>query len=142
MRKLSCIGMVLLAVFIFTGCATTTNMRQGGVMPGFLYGDGTYPSMKDSFTEFKYEAKDFDVLGTVTGQGESMNILFLVSLGDNGYQQLLRQAKEKYPDMDALINFYWDTKFFNIGWPYPTLPLYQRAQNIVTATVIKYKNKR
>lgn len=127
-------------VVLGAGCGTV-NMPHGGVYPGIVYGEGTYPSMKDSYTRFEFGADDFEVLGTVTGGGESFNLLFLFSQGDNGYQQLLRNAKQKYPDMDALINFYWDTKYFNIGWPWPPLPLYQRAQSEVTATAIRFKNK-
>lgn len=140
MKRLMCAAIALLAVFMFSGCGTV-NMRQGGVVPGFIYGEGTYPSMKDSYTKFQFDAEDIEVLGTVNGTGTSANILFLFSRGDNGYQKLLKEAKQKYPDMDALINFYWDTKYFNIAWPFPYLPLFNRAQSDVTATAIKFKEK-
>ena len=133
--------LVLGIVVVFSAGCGTINMPHGGVQPGAIYGDGTYPSMKDSYTKFEFGAEDLEVLGTVTGGGESSNVLLLFSQGDNGYQQLLRNAKQKYPDMDALINFYWDTKYFNVGWPYPPIPLYQRARSEVTATAVKFKKK-
>ena len=130
-----------LCISVFSGCSTV-NMQQGGVMPGVVFGEGTYPSMKDSETRYEFSADDFEVLGTVTGGGTSFNVLLLFSQGDNGYHELLQKARFEYPEMDALINFYWDTEYFNIGWPYPPLPVYQRATSTVTATVIRYKNKR
>jgi|WetSurMetagenome_2_1015567.scaffolds.fasta_scaffold807451_2 hypothetical protein len=141
MRRFLYIGTGLLAVFLLSGCSSM-NMPHGGTYPGAIYADQVYPSMKDSFTQFKFSPNDFDVLGTVTGQGESMNVLMIFSQGDNGYQSLLAQAQQKYPNTDALINFYWDTKYFNIGWPYPPLPIYQRVQSQVTATAIKFKKKK
>jgi hypothetical protein len=136
------INTLLLGIIVVLGAGCgTINIPHGGVQPGLVYGNGTYPSLKDSHTRFEFGSDDIEVLGTVTGGGESFNVLFLFSAGDNGYQQLLRDAKEMYPDMDALINFYWDTKFFNIGWPYPPLPLYQRATSEVTATVVRFKQQ-
>lgn len=140
MRVIICLVFGLIVVFS-AGCGTV-NLPQGGVFPGAVYGDGVYPSMKDSHTKYEFDAKDVEVLGAVTGEGESFNVLLLFSQGDNGYQQLLKNAKKKYPKMDALINFYWDTKYFNFGVPWPIpLPVYQRARSEVTAIAIRYKKR-
>lgn len=90
---------------------------------------------------YNLNSGDFTVLGSVSAQGESRKYLLLFASGDNGWTTLTREARLKYPDYDTIIHVVWDTQYFSIGWPFPTLPLYERVHSTVSGLAIKYKNK-
>ena len=54
------------------------------------------------------ERKDYKVLGDVKVKGTVTNILGMFTFGGKGYEDLLAEAKEIYPECDAVINVYQD----------------------------------
>ena len=109
------------------------------VTPAFIFSENLVYPYKDSSTVFNLERKDYTILGQVSTEMESINILYVYSTGDCGYGKLLQIAKNKYSNADALMNVYWDSKLQNIGWPYPPIPLFQKVTARVTATAIKLR---
>jgi hypothetical protein len=117
-------------------------MQQGypaSVSPALVYTDDVvYPS-KDSFTMFTLNRSDYRLLGHVSTEMESKNILYVYAEGDNGYGKLMEVARRKYPQTNALMNVYWDSKIQTIGWPYPPIPLFQKVTARVTATAVEIR---
>jgi len=133
---------ILLSLGVLSGCGAGAYMQPGypsAVTPAIIYSDDVVYPYKDSFTMFNISREDYSILGHVTTEMESMNILFIYSSGDNGYGKLLAAAKEKYPETNALMNVYWDSKVKTIGWPYPPIPFYQKITARVTATAVSIR---
>ena len=128
--------------FLMSGCAAVTAIPDpAGASPGAIYNNSIYPTLKDSHTQYQFNSQDFVVLGTVTTELKSINILGVYGAGDNGYGKLLEEAKKKYPDTDALVNVYWDTKYTHIILPYPSIPIFIKADSVIIATAIKLKKR-
>lgn len=51
---------------------------------------------------------DYKILGDVSISSDIHNVLGIVSWGGCGYADLLKKAKEQYPDANAVINLYED----------------------------------
>ena len=105
-----------------------------GVSPGMLLSDVNYPSYRESHTQFTFVRSDFEILGPVSAKAESQCILGLIAQGDNGFGNLTRAAKAKYPDCDAVINIQWDTQ-----WNLICLGLMSKVTSTIDATAIKIK---
>jgi len=134
MRKwLSVLGCVVVGLLL-TGCAGLMSAPPSGVSPGGLFSDVTYPSYRESHTQFTFAREDFVILGPVTATSESSCILGLFAQGDNGFGNLTRAAKAKYPDCDGVINVQWDTK-----WNLICLGLISKVNATVEGTAIKIK---
>jgi hypothetical protein len=134
MKKwLSMIGCVGAGLFL-TGCAGLMSVPPSGVAPGGLFSEVTYPSYRESQTKFTFTHDDLVILGPVTATSESQSILGLVAQGDNGFGNLMRAARAKYPDCDGVINIQWDTK-----WNLVCLGIISKVTATVEGTAIKIK---
>ena len=143
MKRIILTPMLLLCIVSMFGCASAYTTMQSGypsaVTPAFIFSDDvTYP-FKDSFTIFNLDRQDYQILGHVTTELESTNILYIYSSGDSGYGKLLQIARRKYPKANALMNVYWDSKLKHVGWPYPPIPIFQKVTARVTATAVRLR---
>jgi len=140
MKKIMCLSILLMSMI---GCTSTYHIMQGGypaaVSPAFVFSDDVVYPYKDSQTVFNLERKDYVILGQVSTELESTNILYLYSSGDNGYGKILKIARQRYPNANALMNVYWDSKIKQIGWPYPPIPIFQKVTSQVTAIAVSLK---
>jgi hypothetical protein len=112
-----------------------------GVSPGFLFSDVAYPSYRESSTKFTINRSDIVVLGPVTATGESQCILALWSQGDNGYGNLMKAARETYPDADGVVDVQWDTKYGNLCLPccYVWVPIFYKVKSTGEGQAFKFK---
>lgn len=100
--------------------------------------DMNYPSVRETpQVRYDFKGEQVQVLGIVSGEGESMNILCLYAKGNNGFKTLMDAVKAKYPDADAVINLHWDTRYTLINLIY--LPVYQKVHSTIWGTAIKIK---
>ena len=144
MKSFFKMAFVLFSMTLMYGCASSAYMTmQSGypstVSPAVVYTDDVVYPYKDSFTMFTIKRSDYRILGHVSTEMESKNILYIYSVGDNGYGKLMEIARRKYPQTNALMNVYWDSKVQNIGWPYPPIPLFQKVTAKVTATAVSIR---
>jgi len=144
MKNFFVLGFLIFISGLISGCSSSAYMTmQGGypsaVSPAVVYSDDVVYPFKDSFTMFTLNRNDYRILGHVSTEMESKNILYIYSEGDNGYGRLLDIARQKYPQANALMNVYWDSKIKNIGWPYPPIPVFQKVTARVTATAISIR---
>ena len=119
---------------ILSGCAGLMSAPPSGVTPGGIFSDVTYPSYRESQTKFTFTHSDLVILGPVTSTSESSCFLGLFASGDNGYGNLTRAAKAKYPDCDGVINIQWDTE-----WNQICMGLISKVTATVEGTAIKIK---
>ena len=101
-------GLILVSVG-FMGCVA--NMGPGGAYPGIFGGSVTYPNMMNPSMEHRvdFARSDLEILGHVSAQGTSYGVLGLVSWGDSGYGELLKQAREQ--GGEGVMNVVVDTGF-------------------------------
>ncbi|MEI8122938.1 MAG: hypothetical protein WCI20_12890 [bacterium] len=130
MAMLGCVSIGL----VLTGCAGLMTAPPSGVAPGGLFSDVNYPSYRESQTRFTFTHDDLVILGPVTATSESQCILGLVAQGDNGFGNLMRAAKAKYPECDGVINIQWDTR-----WNLICMGLLSKVTATVEGTAIKIK---
>lgn len=134
MKKwLSVLGCVVVGLGL-TGCAGLMSTSPSGVAPGGLFSDVNYPSYRESQTKFTFTRDDLVILGPITAKSESQCILGLVAQGDNGFGNLMKAARTKYPDCDGVINIQWDTQ-----WNLICLGLMSKVTATVEGTAIKIK---
>ena len=115
-------------------------MGPGGVYPGLIRADVNYPSLRETpLVRYDFKADDIEILGPVHAVSRSVNVLLLFSNGDNGLGTVIAAAKKQYPDCDTVINLNWDTRYTWFGWPYPPIPILQRATSSIYGTAIKFK---
>lgn len=141
MRSFAGAVLASVAMSLLAGCASTMNVPPSGVSPGFLFSEVTYPSARESNTQFKFKPEDIVVLGPVKASSESMTILMLWSSGDNGYGNLMRAARAAYPEADGVIDVQWDTQYGNLCIPcWPTwLPIMIKAKSFGEGQAFKFK---
>ena len=130
MAMLGCVSIGL----VLTGCAGLMTAPPSGVAPGGLFSDVNYPSYRESQTRFTFTHDDLVILGPVTATSESQCILGLVAQGDNGFGNLMRAAKARYPECDGVINIQWDTR-----WNLICMGLMSKVTATVEGTAIKIK---
>ena len=132
----------LIAANFLAGCAgLPMGAPPSGVSPGFLFSDVTYPSYRESSTKFTINRSDIIVLGPVTATGESQCILALWSQGDNGYGNLMKAAREAYPEADGVVDVQWDTKYGNLCLPccYVWVPIFYKVHSTGEGQAFKFK---
>ena len=127
-------SMSLLGALVFSGCASVTSLPPSGVSPGMLFSDVNYPSRHDAQTLFNFSKSDIELLGPVNTMSESQCILGLIAQGDNGYGNLMKAAKAKYPDADGVINLQWDTH-----WDLICMGIMSKVQSNVEGMAFKFK---
>ncbi|MBU4211315.1 MAG: hypothetical protein L6437_01120 [Kiritimatiellae bacterium] len=132
---------LLASIACLAGCLLfsppgTANMAPGGVGPASIFTEVTYPSAREApFVRYTFTREDLEILGVVRGTGESINILGILSTGDNGFGSMMAQARQKYPTMDGVMNIQWDTKYNGICLGF----LYSKVDSSVEAVAVRYK---
>jgi hypothetical protein len=134
MKKWIMAGLPLLGALVISGCASVTAIPPAGSSPGVLLTEVTYPSRHDAQTLFNFSRADIELLGPITATSESQCILGLMAQGDNGYGNLMKAAKAKYPDADGIINLSWDTH-----WNLICLGIISKVQANVEGMAFKFK---
>jgi uncharacterized protein YbjQ (UPF0145 family) len=117
---------------VMNGCAWGPwGTGPGGTYPAFVYSDNVvYPASNTSSTVHQLTTDDFTIGGTVVATGEMENILGIIARGDNGYQNLLKQARAQ--GADDVINVRTDVQHSNI------LSLYVKTQITLTGQAVTY----
>lgn len=100
---------------------------------GSIMSNMTVPSGTKSGTDFRNEGPGFDIVGQVSAEGQTTNILGWIAAGDAGYKTLLEKAKAS--GGDAVIDYYYDARLYNI------LSFYAKVDYILYGTAVKYKKK-
>ena len=77
--------------------------------------------------------KDVEFLGHVSSELEARQILMIISLGDVSIATAKRQALQKYPQADDVVNIEIDVKHESI------LGLYNNVTMYFNGIAIKYK---
>jgi hypothetical protein len=113
----------------FAGWAGVNATNGGGIMSNM-----TVPSGNHSGTAFRNDGPGFDIVGQVSAEGQTTNILGWIANGDAGYKTLLEKAKAS--GGDAVIDYYYDAKLYNI------LTFYSKVDFILYGTAVKYKKGR
>lgn len=141
MRPYTAVMVAFVAMTFLSGCSSLMNVPPSGVSPGFLFSDVNYPSRRESNTQFKFDRKDIVILGPVTATGESQNILLLWSQGDNGYGNLMKAAREAYPEADGVVDVQWDTRYSNLCIPccYMYIPILFKVKSTGEGNAFKFK---
>lgn len=120
------------------GCAKfgTTNVAPGGVDSAGIFSRITYPSARETpLVRYTFTHDDIEILGIVEGKGVSVSVLGIVATGDNGFGEMMAQAREKYPNMDGVINIQWDTKCQNVCSGF----IYNKVYSSVEAVAMRFK---
>jgi len=99
-----------------------------------LFTEVNYPSRHDAQTLFNFNRSDIELLGPISTSSESQCILGLMAQGDNGYGNLMKAAKAKYPEADGVINLQWDTR-----WNLICMGLISKVQSNVEGMAFKFK---
>jgi len=138
--KKSILAVVLVgAILIMAGCGCfgpyPYNTPPAGTSPIAVVSSVNYPSAQNAMTVYNLNSSDIEILGPVEVSTSSMRILLLVSWGDNSYGELLKEAKEVYPETEALINVYTDTDCTSVLFSV----IYQKVTTRMTGTAIKFK---
>jgi hypothetical protein len=113
MKRLALALVVGAAMAVSTGCAALWSWPVSAAGPGSLYVNQTIPSADTTSTQYRFERKDFDILGPVSAEAETSSILGWVATGDGGYGKLLTQAKSQL-NADDVIDVRIDTQYSNI----------------------------
>ncbi|GIW72944.1 MAG: hypothetical protein KatS3mg102_2486 [Planctomycetota bacterium] len=132
MKRVALALVLGVAMFATTGCAALWSWPVSSAGPGFLYVNQTLPSEDTTSTVYKFERKDFDILGPVSAEAETSSILGWVATGDGGYNKLLTQAKAQF-NADDVINVRIDTSYSNI------LGIISTAKTKLYGTAIRFK---
>jgi hypothetical protein len=130
MKFHGCIPLLALLLLLNCGCGTPTSMGPSGVSPGLLMTEVTYPSMRDAQTRINLKRDDIQILGVIKADAKSQNILWIWASGDNGYGNLMKAARQAYPQTDGVIDVQVDTEYkdllsvcamYFLGLPIPIL---------------------
>ena len=114
-------GLLVLSV----GCS-------GGVWVG---SDTLKPNINSAtVTQYRNEAPNYEVLGTVTADVEAMSILGIVATGTDGQGVLWDRALMQYPEATGLKDISQKNDFINILWF-----VYTGVRTTYYATVVREK---
>lgn len=132
MRKALAAGFAAFAAMALTGCGYfPASFGPGSTAPAFIYTSGlTYPAENNTSSVYNFDTDDFDMIGTVTSEGESVNIFGIIAEGDNGYTTLLEDAMAM--GGDDVINIRMDVTTTNILF-------YNTVSTKLMGTVVSYK---
>ncbi len=89
-----------------------------GCSGGVWVGSDTFkPNINSAtVTQYRNEAPNYEVLGTVTANVEAMSILGIVATGTDGQGVLWREALRQYPEATGLKDISQSNEFLNILW--------------------------
>ena len=123
---------LLFCLCLLAGCNNVYVIGQGysSTTNGLLYANTTRGGIILPKTD---NLDDIVILGDVIGKSSMVNILGLVSAGDAGINTAKKDALEKYPQADDIINIEVDNQHISI------LSLYSHSETILRGKAIKYK---
>jgi len=97
----------LAGLVLLSGCT-------GGVWVG---SSSTKPNMNAAtVTQYRNDAPNYEVLGLVTAQCESISVLGVYAGGTDGHALLWREALKKYPEATGIKDISQTNDFINILW--------------------------
>ena len=96
MKKLLIVAMVLV---LAVSCSTRLPYKDAGLVGNVI-------------------EKDYEVLGPVSVSGTVHNVLGFIQWGGFGYNDILEEARELYPEADAVINITQDVRNFSVAFFY------------------------
>lgn len=135
MKKLL-LGGGLMGLLVFgTGCLSSgyvNNYGFGSTMPGVLLSDTVRGTTILPKTE---NLDNIKILGDVKGESVMTNVLLVVAYGDAGIEAAKKDALQRYPDADDIINIEVDCKHRSI------LSLYNESKTVLRGKAIKYIKK-
>ena len=120
---------LLLLAPVFTGCVASYG--PGGTLPAIITESQVYPALNASTTVYNLDTDDFEIRETVRARGHATNILGIYSSGNNGYDQLYKNARDL--GCDDVINVRVDVTASNY------LFLMSKVETSLTGTGIKWK---
>ena len=132
MKRLALALVVGTAMTVSTGCAALWSWPVSIAGPGSVYVNQTMPTKDTTSTQYRFERKDFDILGPVSAEAETSSILGWIATGDGGYGKLLSAAKSQF-NADDVIDVRIDTEYSNI------LGIISTAKTKLMGVAIKYK---
>ncbi len=132
MKRLALALVVGATMAMGSGCAALWSWPVSTAGPGSLYVNQTMPTKDTTSTQYRFERKDFDILGSVSAEAETSSILGWVATGDGGYGKLLSAAKSQL-GADDVIDVRMDTEYTNI------LGLMSTSKTKLMGIAIKYK---
>ena len=122
-------------MFLATGCVNSLSMGNGYgfAPPALIYSGCTFGSHTEP--NFEYLKRPYEVLGTVTGEATTNNILLIASFGDGSTVAAERDAMSKIKGTDAIINRSFYTKHVSV------LSLFTAVTNCVEGQAIRYTDQ-
>ena len=133
MKKILAIAAAASGIALFgTGCVNNLAVGNGYgfAPPALIYSGCTVGSHTEP--NYEYLKRPYEVLGTVTGEATTTNILLLASFGDGSVIAAEKDALSKIKGADALINRSFYTKHNSV------LSLFTAVSNCVTGDAIRY----
>jgi len=124
MKIVAFLGLVAVLV-VSVGC-------QGGVWIG---SDTLKANMNSgTVTQYRNEAPNYEVLGTVSAKCQASSILGVVGPGTDGQGVLWEEAKRTYPEATGLKDISQTNDFLNVLWF-----VYTDVKTTYFATVVREK---
>ncbi|HVY60460.1 MAG TPA: hypothetical protein VHF22_02355 [Planctomycetota bacterium] len=114
MKHFALMAVVAAAIGFSTGCAgigsgpDTAHAAGGSIMTS-----QTWAGMDSTSTVYRFEKKDFDILGAVSAETETKSILGWIASGDGGWKALLDKARSE-KGADDVIDVRVDNEYHNI----------------------------
>ena len=132
MKKVLFIGCFAVMISLLcTGCVGYfPNAGFSAIFPGAIYTNTTHASYVAPKTE---NFDKMEVLGTALGEAKSVNIMYLVTIGDNGIAKAKADALNRFPGADDIINMEVDTQYHSI------VGFYTTVTTIVHGKAVKFK---
>jgi len=129
------LGLVLLSTLTLVGCGGLQQLSGVyGSSGGAIFSNINYPSLLNPTMEHEItiERKDLEILGPVTSQACSYQVLGFFGTGNAGYEMLLQAARDK--GADGVMNVAVDTKL-----DYYVFGAYSKVTTTLYGTAYKYK---
>ena len=124
------------AVALLTGCGTLSAYPHPmAVDNGNIMGDVTYPNQVMAHTQFQITSNDFEIIGPVSGHGDTLSILGMVGIGDSGYANLWEAARRL--GADEVIGVKVDTRVKSVLRGF----IFETTEIQLSGTAIRWKNK-
>ncbi|MBI5154636.1 hypothetical protein HZA57_05310 [Candidatus Poribacteria bacterium] len=132
--RLSALLFTCLVALLGAGCMTGSSFTGAAGPPSafFISDNLGYPAVNTSSTVYNLDTDDFEIRGTVVVEGHAQNIFGLFASGDNGYELLLKEARDI--GCDDVINVRTDVHYTNYFF------FYYQVRTVLSGQAIKWKN--
>ena len=131
------VALVAIATVIafLPGCAGfMSSCTPMGASTGTIVSDVTYPNYVGAAARYNLTTSDFTIIGPVSAEAKSTNILGMVAEGNNGYAKLFEAAQAAGGDDVISIKVDTQCKHYVFG-------VYSAATVKLTGFAIKYTKK-